>query len=73
VHKAQGSEADHVLLVLPRDRHPLLTRSLLYTGVTRARRSVTVVGSEDTIRAAVLAREQRRTALRDRLREDPGA
>ena len=73
VHKAQGSEADHVLLVLPRDRHPLLTRSLLYTGVTRARRSVTVVGSVETLRAAVLAREQRRTALRDRLREDPGA
>lgn len=71
VHKAQGSEADHVLLVLPTDRHPLLTRSLLYTGVTRARRSVTVVGTAETIRAAVRAREQRRTALRDRLREGP--
>src|SRR5690606_911060 len=40
VHKSQGSEMDAVALVLPEDNHPLLTRELLYTGITRARRSV---------------------------------
>lgn len=69
VHKSQGSEFEHVLMVLPPEGHPLATRSLLYTGVTRARRSVTVVGSTAAIRAAVEAKERRRTALTARLRD----
>ena len=44
VHKAQGSEYDHVALVLPEQDHPLLTREILYTALTRARRSVTILG-----------------------------
>ncbi len=40
VHKSQGSEFDEVLLILPEQPGPLLTRSLLYTGVTRARKRV---------------------------------
>ena len=68
VHKAQGSEFDHVLMVLPPEGHPLATRAMLYTGVTRARSTVTVVGSTDALRAAVEARERRRTALTRRLR-----
>lgn len=68
VHKAQGSEFDHVLMVLPPEGHPLATRSLLYTGVTRARRTVTVVGTPAAVTAAVEARSMRRTALASRLR-----
>ena len=41
VHKSQGAELDHVVLVLPSADHPLLTRELLYTATTRARSSVT--------------------------------
>ena len=37
VHKSQGSEYDHVLMVLPDREAPVLTRELLYTGVTRAK------------------------------------
>jgi exodeoxyribonuclease V alpha subunit len=59
VHKAQGSEFDHVALVLPDVDHPLLTRELIYTAITRARRSVLVVGPRD-----VLARAVSRTTLR---------
>jgi exodeoxyribonuclease V alpha subunit len=59
VHKAQGSEFDHVALVLPDVDHPLLTRELIYTAITRARRSVLVVGPRD-----VLARAISRTSLR---------
>ena len=41
VHKSQGSEYDHVLLVLPDRDAPVLTRELLYTGVTRAKSRLT--------------------------------
>lgn len=44
VHKAQGSEYGQVGLVLPEQDHPLLTREILYTALTRARRGVTVLG-----------------------------
>ncbi len=45
VHKSQGSELDGVALILPHDPLPLVTRELLYTGITRARRGVAIVGS----------------------------
>jgi len=44
VHKAQGSEFERVALVLPEGDHPLLTREILYTALTRAKRSVTILG-----------------------------
>ena len=44
IHKSQGSEFDHVVVVLPPAGSRLATRELLYTAVTRARRRVTLVG-----------------------------
>ncbi|NBO42763.1 MAG: exodeoxyribonuclease V subunit alpha, partial [Betaproteobacteria bacterium] len=41
VHKSQGSEYDHVLMVLPDREAPVLTRELLYTGITRAKSHLT--------------------------------
>lgn len=50
IHKSQGSEFDEVLVVLPAIADsPLLTRELLYTGVTRAKRKVYLQGAADTI------------------------
>jgi exodeoxyribonuclease V alpha subunit len=43
VHKSQGSEYDHVALVLPDKMAPVLTRELLYTGITRAKSALTLV------------------------------
>ncbi|MFO7582950.1 exodeoxyribonuclease V subunit alpha [Guyparkeria sp.] len=43
VHKSQGSEFTHVVLVLPDRPNPILTRELVYTGITRARRRFTLV------------------------------
>jgi len=43
VHKSQGSEFDHVALVLPDKMAPVLTRELLYTGITRAKQRLTLV------------------------------
>ncbi|RMD82158.1 MAG: exodeoxyribonuclease V subunit alpha [Candidatus Dadabacteria bacterium] len=73
VHKAQGSEFDHVILVLPRAGHPLATRELLYTGITRARRLLEVVGDEAAIRAAVETRHRRASGLAARLSDEDGA
>ena len=54
VHKSQGSEyGSLVVAALPGESSPLLTRELFYTAVTRAKRAVIVVGSEESIRASV--------------------
>lgn len=68
VHKTQGSEFDTVLLVLPSEDSPLLTRNLLYTGVTRARRRLRVVGPVEIWESALARRQQRASGLGDALR-----
>ncbi|MFP3869617.1 MAG: exodeoxyribonuclease V subunit alpha [Syntrophobacteria bacterium] len=67
VHKSQGSEFDRVLLLLPDRESPLLTRELIYTGITRARRSVEIWGREVVFQTAVSRRIQRSSGLRDAL------
>lgn len=67
VHKAQGSQADEITVLLPPEESPLLTRELFYTAVTRARTRVRVVGSEAAVRAAVGRHVQRASGLRQRL------
>jgi exodeoxyribonuclease V alpha subunit len=52
VHMSQGSELDHIAVILPTRDVPLLTREMLYTAITRARRSVILVGSEALLRVA---------------------
>jgi exodeoxyribonuclease V alpha subunit len=67
IHKSQGSQFGEVVVVLPDESSPILTRELLYTAVTRAERSVTVVGTEAAVRAAVSRPVARASGLRDRL------
>jgi exodeoxyribonuclease V alpha subunit len=67
VHKAQGSEFDHVALVLPDVDMPLLTRELVYTAVTRARRSALIVGQADLLVRAVSRAVQRHSGVAERL------
>ena len=67
IHKSQGSEFDEVAIVLPVQASPVLTRELLYTGVTRSRRRVTLIASEATLRAAIEHRIERASGLRARL------
>lgn len=59
VHKAQGSEFEKVLLVLPEAGHRVLSRELLYTGLTRARRDIELCGSQSSISAALSRQNQR--------------
>ena len=68
VHKSQGSEFTRVLLILPPQPSPLLTRELIYTALTRARQGVTVWGSEATLVAAIGRRLERDSGLGDALR-----
>ena len=67
VHKSQGAQFDAVAVILPDSASPILTRELLYTAVTRAQRQLTVVGTEDSIRAAVTRPIARASGLRQRL------
>jgi len=46
VHKSQGSEFAHVVLVLPPDNATVLTRELVYTGITRAKAALTLVAKD---------------------------
>ena len=67
VHKSQGSEFDETLLLLP-DRHtPILTRELIYTGITRARKMIEVWGIESIFLEAINQRIERASGLHDAL------
>ena len=68
IHKSQGSEFDHVLVVLPPTPSPVVTRELLYTAVTRARERVTIFGPTEVIDHAVSTQVQRASGLGDLLR-----
>ena len=67
VHKSQGSEFDDVLLILPNKDVPMLTRELVYTALTRARRKITIWGTPAILRSALTRKIQRTSGLRDAL------
>ncbi len=63
VHKSQGSEFDEVLMILSDTETPLLTRELIYTGATRAKKRLSLWGREDILQKAVAQRIARRSGL----------
>lgn len=64
IHKSQGSEYKHVTMFLPtKIGHPLLTNQILYTGITRAKESVTIIANDDTFKAAVTTVSERNTGI----------
>jgi exodeoxyribonuclease V alpha subunit len=64
VHKSQGSEFDDVLLVLPDDEnHRLLTREIVYTGITRAKKRVLLYGSRPALNTALQKKIKRQSGL----------
>lgn len=71
VHKSQGSEFREVLLVLPEQPSPLLSRSLFYTGITRARQRVEIWGLPQRLAEAVSTRAERAAGLAERLAREP--
>ena len=67
VHKAQGSQARQVVLVLPTQLSPVLSRELIYTGITRAEQSLEIWAAHEVLAGAIGRSAQRATGLADRL------
>ncbi|QMD26542.1 exodeoxyribonuclease V subunit alpha [Citrobacter freundii] len=63
VHKSQGSEFDHAALILPSQHSPVVTRELVYTAITRARRRLSLYADERILSAAIAIRTERRSGL----------
>ncbi len=72
VHKSQGSEFEHTILVLPPYGGSLINRELVYTGITRARQAFTLVSAQpDLLRAALQQPTQRASGLLSLLGSGP--
>jgi exodeoxyribonuclease V alpha subunit len=69
IHKSQGSQADEITVLMPPVESRLLTRELFYTGVTRAKEKVRVIGPEGAVLAALARRAVRASGLAQRLQE----
>ena len=71
IHKSQGSEFEEVLIVLPETMNPVLTKELLYTAITRARKTVRLVADEAVFAAAVRQKVERITGLVSKFQVTP--
>jgi exodeoxyribonuclease V alpha subunit len=69
VHKSQGSEFDRVMVVLPAEDSPLLTRELIYTAITRARRSIVIWADPEILARAIERPIERASGLKEALWE----
>lgn len=63
VHKSQGSEFDHTFLVLPTETMPILSKELVYTGVTRAKQQITIFSQRQIWESAVNKGTTRQSGL----------
>ncbi|XTZ39200.1 exodeoxyribonuclease V subunit alpha [Salmonella enterica] len=63
VHKSQGSEFDHAALILPGQMVPVVTRELVYTAITRARKRLSLYADERILLQAIATRTERRSGL----------
>ncbi len=73
VHKSQGSEFAHTVLVLPENNLPVVTRELIYTGITRAKQRLTLFADLLLMANAVKHKTQRSSRLVERLQAAPDA
>lgn len=69
IHKSQGSEADHVCVLLPEAPSPLLTRELLYTAASRAKKTLMLIAIPEALQTASDNLTNRHTRLFDRLQK----
>lgn len=68
IHKSQGSEFDEVLMVLPDQYNPILTKELIYTGVTRAKNKVYIQSDKEIFLHACQQPVSRGSGLKERLK-----
>ena len=67
IHKSQGSGFQNVLIILPERDSPLLTRELLYTGITRAKKHCVLWTDDNVFKASVLRKTERDSGLKDQI------
>ncbi len=67
IHKSQGSEFQKIIMCIPPERSPIMTRELIYTGLTRAKKHAILVGNLDVLSASILAQVERGGQLSNRL------
>ena len=67
VHKSQGSEYDRVFLLLPESDNPILNRELIYTGITRARHSLTICSRKEILSRAISRKMERYSGLTEKI------
>jgi len=67
VHKSQGSEFDAISILLPDEISPILNRELLYTAITRARKTLGILATEQVLRHTIHTRHQRESGLKHQL------
>ena len=67
IHKSQGSGFQKVLMILPNVDSPLLTKELIYTGITRAKKYCEIWANDDVLSKAVLRKTVRDSGLKDKL------
>ncbi len=63
IHKSQGSEFDEVLLLLPPEEHQIVTKELIYTGITRAKEKLTLLGESPTLQDSIQKKTARHSGL----------
>ncbi|QDJ12507.1 exodeoxyribonuclease V subunit alpha [Mergibacter septicus] len=68
IHKSQGSEFEHCIMLLPQEFNPILTNELIYTGITRAKKRLTVFADEQIWKTAVYTHTTRQSGLAEQLR-----
>ncbi|MFM2589079.1 exodeoxyribonuclease V subunit alpha [Vibrio sp. TBV020] len=67
IHKSQGSEFEHTLMILPPDFTPILTRELIYTGITRAKKRLSFYADDRVMKRGIKVRTERASGLVERL------
>lgn len=68
IHKSQGSEFNNVYLFLSDSFNPVLSKELLYTGVTRARENALVIGKSELIKKVILNEIKRTSSIQEKLK-----
>lgn len=67
IHKSQGSEFDFTLLILPPDFSPIMTRELIYTGITRAKQRLALYADMAVLKRSITVKTERASGLVERL------
>lgn len=67
VHKSQGSEFDAISILLPDEISPILNRELLYTAITRAKKTLSILATENVLKHTIYSRHQRESGLKNQL------